>query len=257
MAKIKKTIRAGRLVKTVIYTAPEPRDTPRERAEKSRATTAAQKKMNDKSARSRLEMLLAANFNGRDLFITLTYRADALPAKRADAIKNVRYFLRCLRETRKMRGQSLKYIYTTENKHGSGRFHHHIVMSSTGDDLATIKSLWAYGDVVDMEYIAQRDYDTWAQYITKESAEERPVGAQMWTGSKGLNKPIVERCYVPNDTAIDTPTGCHIIEREEKITEFGRYFYIKYLLPRERDTNEFTPHFQGADAAFSLTCSKI
>lgn len=43
MAKRKKTIVAGDLVKTVIYTAPEPRDGARVRAAKSRMTSAAQK----------------------------------------------------------------------------------------------------------------------------------------------------------------------------------------------------------------------
>ena len=110
MAKRKKTIIAGRLVKTIIYTVPEPQDGPRVRAVKSRMTTAAQKAMNDKAARVKLEMLLAANFGPCDLFVTLTYRDENLPAKRAGAIKNVRSFLKHLREHRKARGQTLKYI---------------------------------------------------------------------------------------------------------------------------------------------------
>ena len=122
MAKRKKTIVAGRIVKTIIYTAPEPLDGKRARAEKSRMTTAAQKVMNDKAACGRLEMLLAANFTGRDLFVTLTYRATDLPEKRAAAVKNVRAFLKAFREHRKARGQELKYIYTTEDKHGDGRY---------------------------------------------------------------------------------------------------------------------------------------
>lgn len=71
MAKRKKTIIAGRIRKTVIYTAPEPQDSPRVRAAKSKATSAAQKAMNDKTARGRLELLLACNFTGKDLFLTL------------------------------------------------------------------------------------------------------------------------------------------------------------------------------------------
>ncbi len=59
MAKRKKTIIAGPIVKTIIYTAPEPQDGKRARAEKSKMTSAAQKAMNDKTARGRLEMLLA------------------------------------------------------------------------------------------------------------------------------------------------------------------------------------------------------
>ena len=81
MAKRKKTIIAGQIVKTIIYTAPEPLDGKRARAEKSRMTSAAQKAMNDKAARGRLEMLLAANFTGRDLFVTLTYRDEDLSTK--------------------------------------------------------------------------------------------------------------------------------------------------------------------------------
>ena len=68
MAKRKKTIIAGQIVKTIIYTAPEPLDGKRARAEKSRMTSAAQKAMTDKAARGRLEMLLAANFTGMRTF---------------------------------------------------------------------------------------------------------------------------------------------------------------------------------------------
>ena len=118
MAKRKKTIVAGQIVKTIIYTAPEPQDGKRARAEKSKITSAAQKAMNDKAARGRLEMLMAANFEGRDLFVTLTYREEDLPPNRAEAVKRVRRFLRMLRQERKARGQELKYIYTTEEKHG-------------------------------------------------------------------------------------------------------------------------------------------
>ena len=120
MAKRKKTIIAGPIVKTIIYTAPEPQDGKRARAEKSKMTSAAQKAMNDKTARGRLEMLLAANFVGRDIFLTLTYRDADIPSKRAEAVKKVRKFIKQLREYRKARGQVLKYVYTTEGKHGAG-----------------------------------------------------------------------------------------------------------------------------------------
>lgn len=111
MAKRKKTIIAGRLRKTVIYTAPEPRDNPRTRAAKSRATSAAQKAMNDRTARGRLELLFACNFTGKDLFLTLTYRDGDLPATRKEAVRNARRFLAELRKARRLRGSRLKYIH--------------------------------------------------------------------------------------------------------------------------------------------------
>lgn len=231
MAKRKKTIIAGQIVKTILYTAPEPRDGERARAEKSRMTTAAQKAMNDKTARGRLEMLLAANFTGQDLFLTLTYRDADLPEKRAGAVQNVRRFLREMRRYRQARGQELKYVYTTEEKHGESRLHHHLVINATGRDIEIIRSLWPYGDLIDMEYVGERDYETLALYMTKESVEGRPVGAQMWTRSRNLSEPIVETCFVPDDTALAAPVGCFVLEREEKVTEYGSYCYIKYRVP--------------------------
>ena len=231
MAKRKKTITAGRIVKTILYTAPEPRDGERARAEKSRMTTAAQKAMNDKTARGKLEMLMAANFTKRDLFTTLTYRPANLPANRAGAVKCVRKFLKDLHKHRIVRGQELRYIYTTEEKHGEARLHHHLVINATEQDIEVIRSLWPYGDVVDVEQIDEDDFAALAMYITKESVEGRPVGAQMWTRSRNLVKPKVESDFVDDDTTLAAPPGCHILEKEEKVTEYGSYCYIKYRLP--------------------------
>ncbi|MGE4276317.1 MAG: hypothetical protein AB7E30_03955 [Lawsonibacter sp.] len=253
MAKRKKTITAGYIVKTILYTAPEPRDGERARAEKSRMTTAAQKAMNDKSAKGRLEMLLAANFVGRDLFLTLTYRDTDLPAKRAGAVKNVRTFLKQLRAHRKARGQGLKYIYTTEGKHGEHRLHHHLVINATERDIETIRSLWPYGDLVDLVYVRDRDYETLARYMTKESLEGRPVGAQMWTRSRNLEEPRVESCFVSEDTALAVPPGCFVLEREEKATEYGSYSYVKYRVPpwRQRRSRPKGEDFEAAEVSIS------
>lgn len=228
MAKKHKKVQGGEIVKEAIYTAPEPRDTPQARAAKSRMTRAAQKAMNDKTARGRLEMIMAENFTRSDLFVTLTYRDEDLPDRRKDAVQNVRKFLRKFREWRKTHGQTLKYIYTTESKHEAGRYHHHLVINAAGGDLELIRALWPHGDMVSMEYIGNRDYGQLAAYITKEGVEGRPVGAQMWTGSKNIRKPRVVTRYVPNGTTLETPLNCHILEKEEKRTEFGSYCYIKY-----------------------------
>lgn len=235
MAKRKKTIIAGRLVKTILYTAPEPQDGQRARAAKSRMTTAAQKAMNDKAACVKLEMLIAANFAPSDIFATLTYRDGDLPPCREAAVRNVRVLLKRLREHYKARGRELKYIYTTEDKHGDGRLHHHLVITAAGNDMDLIKSLWAYGDIIEFEYVGNYDGEQLARYITKEGREKRPVGAQLWTRSRNLEKPIVQYEYVSNDTTLTVPVGCRVIEREERATEFGSYAYIKYRLPQRYD----------------------
>ena len=109
--------------------------------------------------------------------------------------------------------------------------HHHLVINATERDIETIRSLWPYGDMVDLEYVGARDYEELARYMTKESVEGRPVGAQMWTRSRNLEKPIVETCFVSDDTALAAPTDCTVLEREERMTEYGSYSYIKYRMP--------------------------
>ena len=61
------------------------------------------------------------------------------------------------------------------------------------------------------------------------------MGAQMWTASRNLEKPIVRSEYVDNDASLTVPLGCHILEKEERVSEFGSYCYIKYRLPRRYD----------------------
>ena len=121
MAKRKKIITAGRLVKTVIYTVPQPRDNEHTRAAKSKITSAAKRAHNYRTAQGRLEMLLAANFGPDDLFCTLTYRDEHLPRTLTLAKNRVREFLKMLRCQRKREGGALKYVYVTEGKHGDKR----------------------------------------------------------------------------------------------------------------------------------------
>lgn len=235
MAKRKKIIRAGRLVKTVVYTVPQPRDSEHVRAAKSRITSAAQRALNFRTAQGRLEMLLAVNFGPADLFCTLTYRNEDLPGRLAAAKDRVREFIKLLRQQRKREGSVLKYVYVTEGKHGDKRYHHHLVINATGPaDLETICSLWRYGDVVDVERIDDRQYIDVARYITKEAAEDKPVGAQMWTRSRNLEKPTVETTWIDDNETIQPPPGAFVLEKEEKQNEFGSFFYLKYQLPVER-----------------------
>lgn len=235
MAKRKKTITAGRLVKTVVYTVPQPRDKEHVRAAKSRITSAAQRALNFRTAQGRLEMLLAANFGPRDLFCTLTYRDKDLPDCLAAAKECVREFIKTLRQQRNRESSILKYIYVTEGKHGDKRYHHHIVINAASSaDLETICSLWRFGDVVDVERIDDRPYIDVARYITKETAEGKPVGAQMWTRSRNLEKPTVESTWIDDNETIQPPPGAFVLEKEEKKNEFGSFLYLKYQLPVER-----------------------
>lgn len=158
-------------------------------AERSRLTSAAQQARNDKRARARLEWLLAENFIGRDLYFTLTYRDAALPSRREGAAALVNCFLLDLRKHQTARGRGLKYVCTTEGTPGSARLHHHLVVNAAGRDIETIRSMWPFGDVVDVGQVSETGYAALAVHITKESMKSRPLGVKMWSSSRNLKQP--------------------------------------------------------------------
>lgn len=232
MAKRRKAIRAGRLVKVSLYSCPHPKDGEQARTAKSKCSTMARQAMNLKKAWEKLEMLLAANFNLGDIHIVLTYNDEHLPSCRDDAVGLVKKFIVLLRKARKLKKQELKYVYVTEGVHGDKRLHHHMVLNGDMNDLELLCSLWAYGDV-HIELIDDRGYTGLAKYLTKEPREHGGSnGLRSWTPSKGLKKPQTESSFVPDDMGLTIPPGAIIIENEPPYrNEFGEFWVIKYLLP--------------------------
>lgn len=114
MAKILKQVRCGRLVCAVAYTAPAAGDSPRARAQKQKASTAARERLNARTSFQKLERTLAANFDNGDLFVTLTYDNKHLPEDRDGAVRRIRTFFPKLRKARQARGEPLRYVYVTE-----------------------------------------------------------------------------------------------------------------------------------------------
>lgn len=235
-----KKITAGILVKEGLYTTPLPRDTTRQRAAKHKATTIAQKKLNNRSAQERLEFKLAGNFDCNDYFVTLTYEPGKEPKSRKEAQAHWKKFTRNLREQRRRRGQNHKWVHSIENKHGDGRYHHHAVISAADPslDLDEIQSLWPYGHaeisgLFDSAH-SLNDYGDIARYMTKERPEDgkdcTPVGAQIYSCSRNLAAPKIETGWKDDRASIDAPPGANVIDRsDETINEYGRFKYIKYL----------------------------
>ena len=149
-----------------------------------------------------------------------------LPPTRKHALKLLRKFIKQLREYRKARGLTLKYIYVTEGLHSDKRFHHHLIINAAAGDYEVIRSLWVWGEQVDFEPLAEREYSQMAHYLTKESVEGKPNGAQLWTGSRNLTKPTVETSWTDANETLTVPAGCVVIEREERQNEFGSFSYI-------------------------------
>lgn len=229
-----KQIRAGRLVREALWTAAFPLDSPKARAFKAKCSSAARQRLNDKLSWQKLKMALAANFTYEDLVVTLTYDDAHLPESRAAAGKLLKKFLVQLRAYRRARGGSLSYIYCTEDKHGDGRLHHHLVINGTGEDYPIIYSLWPYGTDLCFEPLDIYGYEELAKYLTKEPREygHTNVGARTWVPSLNLRKPeVMPAQWVPETVRLAPPPNAYMLRADSFQNEWCSYSYIEYLLP--------------------------
>ena len=228
--KRKKTVKAGRVVWSYIYTIPKPRDTDKVRADKLLCSSKARRKMNQYKATIELERRIEANFSHKDFKMELTYSNEFLPTYN-ESKEIMRKFIIKLRNLRKLRGVSLKYIYVTEHKHA--RLHHHIVMNGTSkQDLEEIQSIWNYGEIIEIDYLWDTGhYFELAAYLTKESKDDKDLYTRRWNASLNLIKPQIENRQASADESIEVPIGAEILESDSYRNEFGEFKYIKYILP--------------------------
>lgn len=242
MKRLKK-ITAGRLVRSVVYTVPRRSDQPQVRAARQRISSAAQARLNIKTSRDKLELLLACNFGDGDIWLTLTYDDDHLPANRQEARKILQKFIRQLRSVRKKRGEDIKYVYCTQQilDDGTQRLHHHIILNAAGaNDFDDIRGLWTSGKNIKIDHLCGDDDITdKATYMCHEPIEHgKPkAGEQMWTPSRNLERPIEEVMEVPDDVTLQAPAGATTVENDSLKNEYGDFAFIKYWLPKEHQIN--------------------
>lgn len=239
MKKRRKTIYAGNLVKVVEYTPPMPRDTPQQRAAKHKATTEAQKLLNHRTAQGKLEVKLAANFTRQDYFCTFTYAPGQEPRSRKEANQHKAQYVRRVRAQRGRRGQVMKWVFSVENKHGEGRYHLHAVINSADPrlDFEELRNLWPYGHVeISRLFDSKHAFSTWldvARYMTKERPEDgrdcTPVGAQIYSCSRNFTPPRIETEWIDEGVPLDVPPGAFNVELTEKVNEYGRFKYLRYM----------------------------
>lgn len=230
----RKVIIAGRYIRAVQYTMHCDQEARKSRAPKELVSSCAREAINLRHSWEKLKMLMAANFDFPDLVVTLTYADDSLPQTREAAEGNLKLFIRHLRAERRKAGQPLKYLYVTERGHTLGRYHHHIIVNATGADYQTIRSLWPHGDNIDFSKIADKGYDGWARYLSKEPREQgrRYVGERMWRQSLGLAKPITQSGWIDAGTPLTAPPGSYILDRQTRANGFGTFDYVEYLAPK-------------------------
>ena len=231
--KRRKTIRAGRLVWDITYTVPQPNASKQERKRIREVTEEQIQRTNANTAQRKLEMLMATNFDEGDLVLTVTYRDADLPESADVTRKHLGKVFAQMRAYRKARGlPDLKYIYVLEGRHGDHRPHAHIIINATGGDLELMRSLWIWGDDIQINYIRERGYDGWAGYLTKERREASLNGKKQFVGSRNLARPVTTYEWVDDGTTVDAPPGAQVLDEGGGRNEIASCRFVKYLMPK-------------------------
>ena len=245
MAKRIKMVRAGRLVFGVCYSQTLAGESAKARAAKNKCSTLARRALNFRAAWQKLRLLLAANFGRGDLWITLGYDDDHLPASRREAKVRMQGFIDKLRAARRRCGEELRYIYNIEElqKDGSRRLHHHMVLRAGADrrDFELIRSLWTFGSNIEIRKLGEHElysdnFLELAQYMCKERNPEAKVynvGDKCWVSSRNLVRPETSSELVSDNVTITAPPGARILDQDHKQNEYGSFDYIVYILPED------------------------
>ena len=185
-----KTIQSKNVVEVEIYPEFSKADLKKHKEIRRRSNNA-QKNLNDRNSKKKLQRLINTNFTENDIWATLTYDSKNLPKTMNEALKNMQGYIRKLNRIRKKEGKpNAKYIYITE--HSSSRCHYHLIIS--GDmSLDQIEFSWMKGRRNNTRRIHEDEngLDGLALYMTKDARNEKYV--KRWNQSKNLKQPKIKK----------------------------------------------------------------
>ncbi len=89
-----------------------------------------------------------------------------------------------------------------------------------------MRSLWIWGDDIQLNYIRERGYDGWAGYLTKERREASLNGKKQFVGSRNLDRPVTTYAWVDDGTTVDAPPGAQVLDEGGGRNEVASCKYI-------------------------------
>lgn len=231
-----KTVKAGDQFEVEIYPAFTRKEIDKHKIKKKNYQ--AQKNLNDKNARKRVERLINTNFTDGDLWVTLTYDQKHLPQSMDEALKNMKNYIRRINYNRKKLGlDKAKYIYVTEfNENKKIRCHHHLIMDG-GLTMDLVEKLWTCGKRNNVRKVSKDDDEGLtglAGYLVKD-----PSGKKRWCSSLNLKKPEESKSY----TAFSSSKVRKMVEDEARIKGMLEKRYKRDFIRAEIKFNEFNKRF--------------
>lgn len=154
------------------------------RGGKKKTTSPKQRNLNNKRACRYFCLLAKSNFGQDDIHLTLSYDDEHIPESTRAAEREVKNFIRRLKNKYQKNGKELKYIYITEEGAKNGRVHHHLLINS-GLDRDIIEKVWGKGYANSTRIqLEHGGIDGLVCYLSKD-----PKGRKRYTPSQNLIKP--------------------------------------------------------------------
>lgn len=200
---------------------------------------AAQVERNLAEAIRRLARSINCNFGPGDLFMSLKYNNDRLPATREEAERIAGNFVRRLqRAYQKAMGKKLRWVLVTADRSSKTgepvRLHHHLVIPAM--DWEILARHWP-DDQMTVRYLDGRgDYTGIARYMVQNAGYRR--GHRTWRTSQGLDKPVYSAPEPVHSGAgsFRIPRQAVVMERQETRDEQSGFAaaYVRYVAPLAR-----------------------
>lgn len=176
----------------------------RKRGDRVQATKEEVQRYNQKMRERKLTRKLNANFAEGDLYLTLTYTRDNRPSP-ADAEKNLRKFIACLKRIYRKTDTEFKWVATTEIGTRGG-IHHHLVIPYYAD-VREIEQKWRrYGGHVKMQTLYGQNFERIATYIAKTNTKDGTASRSSYSCSRNLIDPPEKRKKVKANSWREMPT---------------------------------------------------
>lgn len=186
-----RTVEAGPMLYISAHPVALYRASEEARARLRGVTKEALQRANRQRSMLRMEQYLHANFDQGDLFITLTYRDDELPATVDEVRADIRRYMARLRRATKKAGTVLKYIYVIElsdrrDEDPNARQNWHVHMVLSGICRETAEDAWPHGYANSRRL---RDSDERFTGIAKYMLKRRSSW-RTWEHSRNLTPPV-------------------------------------------------------------------
>lgn len=252
MVRTKKYITGDYLEIEVFNVSPRKKEIARARRQKE--SSPAQKKLNEKNRIRYFIRLVNSNFGKGDFTAELTYDDEHLPDSRDRILRDVKNYIRRLKNTCRDK-KKFKYIYVISNNKGDGsaeRARCHVHMFISGVEREVIEDKWGKG-YVNTDRLQMNEYGAAgkAAYMARQSKSERS-----WGSSQNLKKPeaIVSDKMLTRSQVEEmrrSPDDSHYFEKIINGRNKTRYVFTDCLVEYDgRDL--YSPEDLGQGNGFSL-----